>query len=231
MRRFTSVFGMLLAMLWLPIAMMAESSNLFNSEQTPKQAAKTVDQVLYQGEASQKQVLSGNVKLKAEKSAASSVKRLAKVKGMKAITSAADLAGEYVMTYNSLTTTGNDGGNAVTIQTVAGAADSIVINNFWKSGVKVKAKFDAATKTISIPNQVIGSTEEDGDYDLAVVSNDGKPLRSEQILGTVDENGSISISSWWAVFVMSGTNKDKFYAANYSTEFVKANAKIGRAHV
>lgn len=225
MRRFTSVFGMLLAMLWLPIAMMAESSNLFNSEQNPKQAAKAVNQALYQG-AAQKQVLKGDVKLKAEKAATSSVKRLAKVKGTKAISSAADLAGEYVMTYNSLTTTGNDGGNAVTIQTVAGAADSIVINNFWESGAKVKAKFDAATKTISIPNQVLGSTSTDGNYDLAVVSKDGKPLRSEQIVGTVGEDGSISLSSWWAVFVMSGTNKDTFYAANYSTELVKANAKM-----
>lgn len=227
MRRFTSVFGMLLAMLWLPIAMMAESSNLFNSEQNPKQVAKAVTQRLLDGGAAQKHVLAGDVKLKAEKVAAkSSVKHLAKGKGVKAITSNADLKGVYVMTYNTLTTSGNDGGNAVSIEPVAETTDSIVINNFWESGTKVKAKFDAAAMTISIPNQVLGSTESDGQYDLAVISNDGKPQRGEEIVGTVDENGKISLTPWWGVFVMSGTNKDKFYAANYNTELVKANAEM-----
>lgn len=218
---------MLLAMVWLPIAMMAGSSNLFNSEQNPKaKAEKAVTQSQYFGEA-QKQVLSGDVKLKADTWAKSSVKQLRKVKGVKAVTSAADLKGEYVMTYNTLSSTKCvDGGRSMTVEPVEGTTDSIAFKGFWEAKAVVKAKYDATTRTITIPNQVIGTDATLGQYDLAVIQKDGKPDRTSQIVGSVDENGVISIDSWWGVFVMSGTYANQYIGAYYNTEFIHPNAHM-----
>lgn len=226
MRRFTSVFGMLLAMLWLPIAMMAKSESIFNAMQNPKQESVKVTQSAYPGNTLQ--VLDGNVKLKAVNAEKSSVKQLRNGKMTKAIASTADLKGSYVMTYKSLTTTGNDGGNAVTIKTVTGSTTDITITNFWQKDVVVKATYDAKTQKITIKNQVLGSTKDaDGNvinYDLAVVTSTGTADRKSSITATVNEDGTITFDTWWAIFV--ATSDKQGYGFYYSTELVKSNATM-----
>ena len=225
MRRFTSAFGMLLAVLWLPIAMMAESKSVFSCVQNPNQQPAVVTQTEGVGTAS-KQLLSSTTKLKAEAATRTSAKQIRTGRKIKSVVTPQDVVGDYVMTYQTLTSTGNDGGNAVKIATVPNTTDSIAISNFWQAGVVVKAKLDGTTKRITIPNQVVGESENDGFLDLAVITSTAKPDRAAEITGTLNDNGTITLDSWWAIFVIKGTNKDKFYGAYYQTELLKSNAKM-----
>lgn len=222
MRKIFSAFGMLLAMMWLPNSMAAENSDLYNQAQNPQE---NTSKVLSYAEYQQSGVNTplSDVSLKAEYSAKPWMKHL--TKSVKAITSAADMQGEYVMTYKTLTSSGFDGGKAVKIVPMEGQQDSIWINDFWSTGVKVKAKVNVATKTVSIPNQKLGTHETYGDYDLAVITSAGLPDRNSEIIGKIGDDGSLTIDTWWAVFVTSST-KGEFFGAFYSTELVKPNATM-----
>lgn len=226
MRRFTSVFGMLLAVLWLPIAMMAKSESVFSMVHNPKQETAKVTRSEYKG--SPLQVLDGNAILKAEKAEKSSVKQLRNGKKTKAISSTADLKGSYVLTYKSLTTTGNDGGSAVTVKAVTGSTTDITITNFWQKDIVVNGSFSASTKKITIKNQKLGTTTDaDGntiEFDLAVVTSSGVADRTADITATVNADGTITFDTWWAIFV--ATSDKQAFGFYYGTEMVKSNATM-----
>ncbi|MGM9829936.1 MAG: hypothetical protein ACI30C_07860 [Muribaculaceae bacterium] len=144
----------------------------------------------------------------------------------KAVASTADIAGNYIMSFSSLTTSVGDGGKSVDIAPVDGDASAITITNFWDLGIVVNATVDIATGVISIPNQKIGTNATYGDFDLAVCTSAGKPDREAVITGKINADGTLQIDSWWGVFVMSGTNKDAFFGAFYNTTFEKSNGTI-----
>lgn len=134
-----------------------------------------------------------------------------------------DLEGKYVMSYKSLVTTLGDGGSSVTIKKLS--ADSIEIQNFWTASVNVHAKVNA-DMSIEIPNQKLYNHATYGPIDLAVVAITGKPDRTQTIKGQVNADGTISISSWWAAWVVEGSNKDNFLVAGYEAAIEKSNATM-----
>lgn len=183
---------------------------------------------LQRADASQRSLMAaGKISPKPLAKAVPSRKALQKAKPA----SVADLQGNYVMTYETLLTNGYDGGLAVEIAPVAGAADSIEIVNFYDDGVKIRAKVDFTTGTVSIPNQIAFTSENYGAIDLAVVANDnGMPVpdRRSQITGTIADDGTISITSWWGMFVKSGENADKYFGCYANASFEKANATMSQ---
>lgn len=226
MRRFLSVFGMLLVLLWLPVSMMADDVKLVNSVQNPEQSGGPVTQRLLSGNAVS-QLYGAGTKLKTAAASPSAKRQVAKVRRA-AAAAPMDLtkATDCVMTYKTLISSGNDGGHAVVIAPKVGYADSITITNFYEAGIVVSAKIDKQAKTITIPNQVVGKNATYGDFDLAVCTTEGKPDRKSQITGKLNDDGTITLDSWWGLFIKSGTNADKFFCAMYGTEFIKANATM-----
>ena len=144
---------------------------------------------------------------------------------LKSVSSLADLAGEYVMTYETLSSGSYDGGCAVSISVVEGT-DSIAITDFWEEDVVIKARVDLTAMTLSIPNQVMGYNSTYGYYDLALCTSTGSPDRTTELAGTINSDGTISISSWWGAYVMTGDYADQFFGAYYNTEFELANATM-----
>ena len=138
---------------------------------------------------------------------------------------ASSLDGTYVITYETLTTTGNDGGGTVEITAIEGT-DSVTIANFYESGTAVKARVDTATSKLYIPNQVIGTSSYYGDYDLCYCSDDGTLDRSQQIEADITGDSLITFSSCWGVFIVEGTYADRFYGKFQNTIIEKPNATM-----
>ena len=152
---------------------------------------------------------------------------LSKRTSLKAVTAISDIAGEYVMTYSTLLGSyGDDGGTSVTISVIEDT-DSILITNFYASGTEVAAKVDISTLTFTIPCQYLGTSSTYGDYSVAYCLSTGKPDRSAELEGTINSDGSLSISSWWGVFFDSGTYEDYYSDCFYDTEFEAANSTMG----
>ena len=216
---------MLIVALLLPAQMKADDTKIFNSAQNPVQPVRQVNQQPLVGNVAH-QLFGPGTKLKAESVPLSVARPAAKTKSLAPAKIGLLTNSEAVMTYKTLTTSGNDGGHAVTLAMSKTSKDSISITNFFEAGIVVKAKYDLTTKTISIPNQVIGTNATYGDFDLAVITQDGKPDRKAKITGKINDDGSISIDSWWGVFIVSGENANKFFGAYYNTEIVTANATM-----
>ena len=132
-------------------------------------------------------------------------------------TSIGDLAGDYVMTSVSCVGYGTPG-NAVKIVPVAGT-DSVVIQGFWSQSMSVKAKIDPVTSVITIPSQYLYTHPTYGPMDLSAVTANGVPVREQPIEGSVNSDGSISLSTWWCVAINSGDDKDEIVDANRATMF------------
>lgn len=145
--------------------------------------------------------------------------------GKAAPASVSDLTGRYVMTWTALTTSLNDGGSGVII--TQGADDnSIVIEGFWSEGLKVNATVDFAAKTITIPTQKLYTHDQYGQMSLCLCTSTGAPDRSASIEGMINDDGTMTLTSWWGVYVDSGQYADNFVAAYGDTEFDKANGTM-----
>lgn len=145
---------------------------------------------------------------------------------VKAITQVSDLAGKYVQSYLSLTSSVADGGKYCIVTPVTGK-DSVIITNFWDKALSIKAKIDIANKSITIPSQQIAVSSTYGPVDLALCSSTGAPDRKSEIKGTINDDGSFTIDSWWGIFINSGDYADKFLGAYYNTTFEKSNGTMG----
>lgn len=154
--------------------------------------------------------------------------KMKKAAAPRSISSNADLAGTWIMTYQSLTNTQGDGGDAVTINPLGN--DSITIANFWQPGaeIAVKAKVNVANSTISIPWQGMYTHTTYGIMDLAVCSTSGTPDRTQEITGTINADGTISLNSWWGVFVnaQATSNANALLAAYFNTAFDLSNSTM-----
>jgi len=147
-------------------------------------------------------------------------------KGRRGVSSVSELNGNYVMTCKSLRpdSWGNTGQSADITQ-IAGT-DSILIKNFWSIGINVKAYVDKATGKVDIPNQVVGSMVDNGPIDIAFCLENGKPDRKKKIEGFISDKGVIHFTSWWGIYVVSGTNKDRYAYVAHSTEMERSNAEM-----
>ena len=139
----------------------------------------------------------------------------------KAVTSVADVAGEYVLTCTSLTT-GYDAGFSVTI-TTTDDADSVAISNFYGGDSIIKAKVDISAMTISIPCQVIGyNSTYSSTYSIVYYSSSGYN-RNTDVTGTISSDGTITLTSYWGVFLDEGTYANYYFGLFYGTEIEPAN--------
>ena len=225
MKKTTSFLGMLLVCVWFPSSILA-MDYCTQSVATISESTKPSPKKLQ--ESPNLRLSESGKFIKVE--ASTTVK---KVRSRTAsVSSASELSGNYVQTYQTIVIPGADGGRSVTIETVDGNPNSIKFINFYDTGVTVTATVDFAAKTISIPNQQIIETQTLGKLDIAVVEvgNDGlpKPNRTKEIEGTINDDGSISITSWWGIFQESSNS---YVGCFYQTEFQKANATMSQTRL
>ena len=140
------------------------------------------------------------------------------------IASTEAIEGDYVMTFEGLGTL-DGGGKSVTVKAIGN--DSVQITNFWTDGIVVKAAVNRQAGTLSIANCVVGRSSQYGDIDLAVCDAQAKPKRSTPLVGTLADDGSITFSQPWGIFVASGDKKDNFYAAYSGALMERPNATMG----
>lgn len=137
-----------------------------------------------------------------------------------------DFTGEWVHTFESLTSNMGDGGGASTITTIAGT-DSIEIKNLWISVARVRGKLDRNTGKLTIPVQTAFKDNTYGDIYIAPAKvQDGTPDRTKQIEGTVTAEG-ITISGLFGMYVASeGEYKDAFLGVCHKVSFERPNASM-----
>ena len=146
-------------------------------------------------------------------------------RGKTKASSVADLAGGYVMTYETLLSSGTDGGRSVTVEHITGT-DSISITNFWSSGLVVKAYVDISASTISIPSQTLGTHSTYGEYAIAFCKSTGSADYTTEIAGTISDDGTISITSWWGIYITEGTYSGAYFGLYYNTAIEPANTTM-----
>lgn len=219
MRRLTSVFVVMAAIIMLPRGVAAQSETPAQTILLPS-LQPAVTQQLWSG-----QMLTPQQGLKLQERQTPAVSRPSadplRRAPRKVISQIADLSGDYVQTYKSLTASIGSGGHGVTVTPVEGT-DSILIANFWDTGIRVKAAVNLEQMTITIPNQVVGYSSAEGDVEIAFCTSTGAPDRSQPIEGTINDDGTLSISSWWGMY----TSEDKFFGVYYDAFFEAANGTM-----
>lgn len=173
----------------------------------------------------------GEIKMGGGKTAALTPLRKKSAAKAASLSSAADLAGDWVQTYATLVSPGADGGQSVRIETVADEPNTIKIVNFYDLGIEVTATVDVAAGTISIPNQKIIELDEYGWLDVvALVQGDDptlvSPDRSKNIEGVINDDGTISITSWWGIFVVEGEYANSYFGIFGNSLFERSNATM-----
>lgn len=155
----------------------------------------------------------------------SKLKSKVKAAGRKSIASTSELVGPKVMTYQSLTQNNGDDGTSATVTAIAGT-DSIAIENFWGVGVTAKAYVDKAAGNFTIPAQYLYNHTTYGAMWLALCTPAGKPDYTQSLQGKILADGTLSISSWWGVFVKEGTQKDAILYAGHDAMIIPANGTM-----
>ncbi|MGF7139478.1 hypothetical protein [Roseimarinus sediminis] len=90
---------------------------------------------------------------------------------------------------------------AIVLSEKAGSANQMYIENFWAGGETIVATVDFENKTISVAPQIIYIDGTYGDcYIVSLYQADGSWTYDETsiIIGTYDENGTITLGSWGA---------------------------------
>lgn len=141
-------------------------------------------------------------------------------------TSSSELPGNYVLTYSSLLSDVASGGRDCIVEVVEGK-DSITITNFWDTDIVLRAGIDYSNGKISIPNQIVATTENYGDIDFAYCMPDGTPDRVSPVTASITEDGVIEFDNWWGIYVVSGEDKDSFFGVYSDTRIERANGEMG----
>ena len=228
MRKLTSLIGALLVSVCLPSGVLATDYSTMSVAQNPVPLSSTT---LENAEISAFTLQKGGKLIdgvKAQKAKPLLRKSQAKAASLSA---AGDLAGEWVQTYSTLVSPGADGGKGVKIETVADEPNTVKIVNFYDMGIEITATVDVAAGTVSIPNQKVLEVDPYGWLDIvAVVEGDEPgyvtPDRSQNIEGVINDDGTISITSWWGIFVAEGEYADGYFGIFGNTLFERANATM-----
>ncbi|WP_407403302.1 hypothetical protein [Sodaliphilus sp.] len=147
------------------------------------------------------------------------------------VTSVNELAGNYVLTGESLLTSGYNG-VSVTVEPLG--TDSIIMRDFWSSGYNtvVKAKV-AADGKLTIPYQVMGQHDTYGNIVFAATNlADGQPLAGQEVTGVVSGNKIVITDAWGAYVKASATATTwSYFSVVANTTLDKCNATFtGKKH-
>ena len=237
MKRLKSFMGLVAAMAVTVFSAQAQESILQASAPVNQDAPAGVAQVVKSAGTATYGTVNSNLKpvsdfqAKASEVTLSSNKSAKKAPAKK-VASVNELAGNYVLTGESLLTSGYNG-VSVTVTTLG--SDSIVLNNFWAAGYNtvVKAKVDVATGTLTIPYQVMGQHATYGDIVFAKTDlTNGNPL-NEAVTAHVAADGSIVFDNAWGSYVKAtptATAWSMFSVVNKAT-MEKCNATFtGKKH-
>ncbi len=198
------------------ISARSDVENQFQIQTKAAQTGQAADFILEKSPAL-KLTVSSDTRLTAPKSARPQRVRANASRKVKA----ADLNGNFVGTYSTLTTSSFDGGSSMQIVPDA-QGDSITIKYFW-NGEQVRAHVNPETGIVTIPRQRIFVDPEVGPLDIAVAKKDGKPDYTAQITGKVTADGIDLYDAWWGVFVQqAGKYKDLFVGAYTNTMIRRA---------
>lgn len=140
---------------------------------------------------------------------------------------AADLTGTWIMSYETLLQGGHSGGGEV-IVTAASESDTYVIKNFWSKDLEVRFTVDPETGAVTIPNQVFATTKDGEKVDVTSINHaNGAPTRNIPVTGVVNADGSITIDTWWAVYLADKSGADGgMFDAYYNTRLVRPNGSF-----
>lgn len=152
-------------------------------------------------------------------------------KAPRKVSSVNELAGNYVLTGESLLTSGYNG-VSVTVEPLG--TDSIIMRDFWSSGYNtvVKAKV-AADGTLTIPYQVMGQHDTYGNIVFAATNlGDGQPLAGQEVTGVVSDNKIVINDAWGAYVKASATATTwSYFSVVADTQLDKCNAVFtGKKH-
>ena len=147
------------------------------------------------------------------------------------VASVNELAGNYVLTGESLLTSGYNG-VSVTVEPLG--TDSIIMRDFWSSGYNtvVKAKV-AADGKLTIPYQVMGQHDTYGNIVFAATNlGDGQPLAGQEVTGVVSGNKIVITDAWGAYVKASATATTwSYFSVVANTTLDKCNATFtGKKH-
>lgn len=121
-----------------------------------------------------------------------------------------EITGRRVMTFQTLSASLAPTGGLGTTKIVAtDSAGYYRIENFWDQGISVIARIDPLTGVFTISNQEVTTIEGIGTIDIAVCTSNGKPDRNAMITGSVQNDGTILINTWWGIYVKGGTYADR----------------------
>ena len=150
-------------------------------------------------------------------------------KRTKSVASVADLEGYYVMTFASLTTDGYDGGVGVYVSQIEDT-DSILITDFYDIGFSATAKVDISDGSITLASQVVGTSSSYGDITLAATTSSGTSDETQTLTGTINDDGTFTIDSWWGLFCWYYDDSDEYvqgyYGLFYNTTYEPANSMM-----
>lgn len=141
--------------------------------------------------------------------------------------SVTELAGNWVQSYDPVVTGGIHSGCEVSIAAVG--TDSIAITDFWahvNPNIVVKAKVDLQSNRISIPSQYIFPHAQYGPLSLCAMQKDGKPDRSASLQGSINADGSMTVTTPWGIYCDEGTNKDRWLAVCQNLILERANGTM-----
>lgn len=139
----------------------------------------------------------------------------------------ANFTGTWIMSYETLLENGQSGGGAVNIK-ATDVTNTYVIQNFWSTGLEVAATIDPATGVITIPNQVFATTADGDKVDVtAIHQGSGTPNRSVPITGKINSDGTITIDTWWAVYLADKNEiSGGMFGAYYNTVMRRPNGQF-----
>ena len=138
-----------------------------------------------------------------------------------------DLLGAWIAQYPSLVPNQlPDAGNSVTITKVDD--NTILLKNFWDTGVDLKAKVDFSQNTIAIPYQKAFTHKTYGDCDIRWVTVIDKQIqgsKTKDIMGTISKDG-IEFTDSWGIFVTAGENENGIFGVYHDCTLIRGNATM-----
>ena len=138
-----------------------------------------------------------------------------------------DLLGAWIAQYPSLVPSQlPDAGNSVTITKVDD--NTILLKNFWDTGVDLKAKVDFSQNTIAIPYQKAFTHKTYGDCDIrwvTVVDKQIQGSKTKDIMGTISKDG-IEFTDSWGIFVTAGENANGIFGVYHDCTLIRGNATM-----
>lgn len=117
-----------------------------------------------------------------------------------AVSGVTDLQGQWINQYPFLLTSLTGGSTAV-ITPLEGSTTAVTISNFWRSGGIVKAILNTENSTLTIQSQTVIKRTDGTSISVAPVNMaNGKPIRTQALVLTINADGSMTSDVPWGIF-------------------------------